>query len=77
MTKSRLRHLLMDNSTISFKVYFEALIRNFLVVSVEPAQDDDVIPHRIDTDDSWPDNLPKIVWMFRVSLLFGLFALLD
>ena len=77
VTKSRFRHLLVDNGAICFQVYFEALIRNFLVMSVEPSKDDDVIPHRIDTDDSWPDNLPKVVWMLRVSLLFGLLALFD
>ena len=77
VTKSRLRHLLVDNSAICFEVDFEALIRNFLVMSVESAKDEYVVSCRIETDNSWPDNLPEVVWMFRVSLLFGLFVLFN
>ena len=77
MTKSRLRHLPADNSAICFEVDFKALIRNFLVMSVETAKDQYVVSHRIETDNSWPDNLTEVVWMFRVSLLFGLLALFN
>ena len=75
VTKSRLRHLLVDSGAICFEVNFETLIRNFLVMSVESTKEENVVSRRINTDDSWPDDLPKVVWRLRVSLLFGLFVL--
>ena len=77
MTKSRLRHLFSWSGAICLEVDFQTLIRNFLVMRVKSTQNEDVVSHRIDADDSWPDNLPEIVRVFRVSLLFGLSVLLS
>ena len=44
---------------------------------VKSTQNEDVVSHWIDTDDSRPDNLTEIVRVSRVSLLFGLFVLLS